>query len=445
MPSSILGGAAIAVLASLTAAPAVGQEVCSVAMEQADAPLPANKSYSLEAVLNAVRAASPEVRSAALEAVAQRHEAQQAGLWTNPVLSVEAENFAGDAFSAQNPLTGYDFAETTVSIGQTFRLGGKRRAERRAALARAALAEADRDATLRALEREAASVFFELAAAEQAAALAKEAAALSEQLADAVGARVEAGKSPGTALDRAVAARADAQAAAAAAQAQAEGLAFALSSFWGDSEPARIQSADLLAPITLPSPDLVAERVRDHPERRFAEADREARFAERRAARANAYPDLTASLGVRRFEGDGTEALVAGVSVPLPLFDRNQGNRRAAAARARSAEYRAGTTAARLAGQAQRSLVTARTIDRRRAALADEALPAARAAADAARTGYRAGKFDLTTALDAQATFIGVQRAVIAAGFAARDAEADVRALAALPPFSPTFCQETDR
>uniref|UniRef100_UPI00138E416C TolC family protein n=1 Tax=Parvularcula oceani TaxID=1247963 RepID=UPI00138E416C len=290
MPSPKLGGAAIAVLASLTAAPAVAQDVCPVEPKRVDDLLPASEPYSLEAVLAAVRAASPEVRSAALEAVAQRHEARQAGLWTNPVLSVEAENFAGEAIGGSNPLTGYDFAETTVSVGQTFRLGGKRRAERRAALARAALAEADRDATLRALEREAASVFYELAAADQAAALAEEAAALSEQLADAVGARVEAGKSPGTAMDRAIAARADAQAAAAAARAQAEGLSFALSSFWGDSEPARIRSTDLLAPIALPSPEIVAERVRDHPERRFAEADREARFAERRAARANAYP-----------------------------------------------------------------------------------------------------------------------------------------------------------
>uniref|UniRef100_UPI00138DD972 TolC family protein n=1 Tax=Parvularcula oceani TaxID=1247963 RepID=UPI00138DD972 len=290
MPSPFLGGAAIAVLASLTAAPAVAQDICPIETEGTRALLSTNEPYSLPAVLRTVRAASPEVRSAALEAVAQRYEAQQAGLWTNPVLSVEAEDFGGDAFRNESPLPGYDAAETMLSVGQTFRLGGKRRAERRAALARAALAEADRDATLRALQREAASVFYELAAAEQAAALAEEAATLSEQLADAVGARVEAGKSPQTALDRAVAARADAQAAAAAAQAQAEGLAFALSSFWGASEPARIQSADLLAPITLPSPEVVADRVQDHPERRFAEADREARYAERRAARANAYP-----------------------------------------------------------------------------------------------------------------------------------------------------------
>ena len=89
--------------------------------------------------------------------------------------------------------------------------------------------------------------------------------------------------------------------------------------------------------------------------------------------------------------------------------------------------------------------MTARMLDRRRAALVDEALPAARNAAEAARIGYRAGKFDLTTALDAQTTLISVQRAVIGAGFAARSAEIDVRALSALPPFSPTFCQETDR
>ncbi len=445
MTSPHLCGAAIAVLASLTSLPAGAQEPCPGTPEQPIALLTATAAYSLEDVLGAVRAASPEIRTAALEAVAQQHEARQAGLWTNPVLSLEVEDFGGNRFGGGSPLSGFDSAETTLSIGQTFRLGNKRRAERRAALARAALAEADRDATLRSLEREAAMVFYELAAAEQASTLAHDAAALAEQLAEAVKARVDAGKSPRTALERATAAKADAEAAAAAAAAQAQGLAFTLSSFWGGSQPARIATADMLLPLDLPSPELVAERVREHPRLRFAEADRDARLAEHRAARANAYPDLTAAVGVRRFEADGSEALVASVSVPFPIFDRNQGNRRAAKARARATDYRAGTTAARLVGEAQRSLVSARTLDRRRAALVDEALPAARNAAEAARIGYRAGKFDLTTALDAQTTLIGVQRAVIGAGFAARTAEIDVRALSALPPFSLTFCQETDR
>ncbi|ADM10850.1 hypothetical protein PB2503_00415 [Parvularcula bermudensis HTCC2503] len=439
-----LSGAALAVLASLSAANAAAQTLCPLSeelrlLEDRAAP------YTLDAALAAIRDASPEVQSAALEAVARRYEAQQASLWTNPVVSVEAENFYGDAFGSANPLSGYDFAETTVSIGQTFRLGGKRRLERRAALARTALAEADRDATLRALQREAAAIFYELAAAQEGAQLAAEAARLSNELADAVRARVDAGKSPRTALDRAIAAQADARAAAAASAAQAEQLAYALGSFWGRRDPVEIAGASLFAPTVLPSAELVANQVETHPERRLADARRDARLAERRAARAQANPDVTASLGVRRFEADGTEALVAGVSLPLPLFDRNQGNIRAASTRARGAAYEADVTAARLAASAQRSLSTAAILETRRAALVDDALPAARRAAEAARTGYRAGKFDLTTALAAQTSLITVQRSAITAAFAARDAEAEVRALAALPPFSPSFCQETDR
>ena len=437
-------GAALAVLASLSAADAAARAPCPISAELR--PLEDRAApYTLDAVLAAIRTASPEVQSAALEAVAQRYEAQQAGLWTNPVMTVEAENFSGGAFGSGSPLAGYDAAETTVWLGQTFRLGDKRRLERRAALARTALAEADRDATLRSLQREAASVFYELAAAREGAQLADEAAKLASELADAVRARVEAGKSPRTALDRAIAAEADARAAAAASAAQAEQLAYALGSFWGQRAPVEIAGAGLFAPTVLPSADLIATQLETHPERRLADARRDARNAERRAARAQAYPDVTASVGVRRFEADGTEALVAGVSLPLPLFDRNQGDIRAASTRARGAAYEAEVTAARLTAAAERLLRTASILETRRAALVDDALPAARRAAEAARIGYRAGKFDLTTALDAQASFITAQRSAITAAFAARDAETDVRALAALPPFSPSFCQETDR
>ena len=68
MTSPHLCGAAIAVLASLTSVPAGAQEPCPGTPEQPIALLPATAAYSLEDVLGAVRAASPEIRTAALEA-----------------------------------------------------------------------------------------------------------------------------------------------------------------------------------------------------------------------------------------------------------------------------------------------------------------------------------------------------------------------------------------
>lgn len=44
------------------------------------------------------------------------------------------------------------------------------------------------------------------------------------------------------------------------------------------------------------------------------------------AAKAERIPDVDLGLGVRRFEEDDNYAMVAALSVPLPLFNRNQGS-----------------------------------------------------------------------------------------------------------------------
>ena len=107
---------------------------------------------------------------------------------------------------------------------------------------------------------------------------------------------------------------------------------------------------------------------------------------------ANRIPDPTLGAGVRYFnnvdEADA-HALLLAVSVPLPVFDRNQGNllearyqlartaaeRRAAAVRVQAAL--AETHAALSAAFSEAST------------LQDEVLPGAQQAFDAAREGYR--------------------------------------------------------
>jgi cobalt-zinc-cadmium efflux system outer membrane protein len=44
------------------------------------------------------------------------------------------------------------------------------------------------------------------------------------------------------------------------------------------------------------------------------------------AEKAARIPDVEAAVGLKHFEGDGTDAMIFGVGMPLPLFDRNQGN-----------------------------------------------------------------------------------------------------------------------
>ncbi|KAK0359035.1 hypothetical protein LTR94_032900, partial [Friedmanniomyces endolithicus] len=118
--------------------------------------------------------------------------------------------------------------------------------------------------------------------------------------------------------------------------------------------PATSIEAGLLDAPTTPS----ARSEREAPTVRAAEA--EATAAERRidVERINGRPDVTASVGVTRFGENDQTAMTFGLSLPLPLFDRNRGNIEAAQADFRAADARLMT--ARQEAQADRAAAQAR-------------------------------------------------------------------------------------
>ncbi|MGE0290608.1 MAG: TolC family protein [Bradyrhizobium sp.] len=129
-------------------------------------------------------------------------------------------------------------------------------------------------------------------------------------------------------------------------------------------------------------------------------------IAQRRAdlalQRANAVPDITLQGGVRRFQEGRETAFVAGVSVPLPFNDRNQGG----IARANADLTRAEADAERGRQTLAVSLIaTERSLElawRAVQSLRRTALPAASQAAGFASRGYAEGKFGFLEVLDAQ-------------------------------------------
>jgi cobalt-zinc-cadmium efflux system outer membrane protein len=97
---------------------------------------------------------------------------------------------------------------------------------------------------------------------------------------------------------------------------------------------------------------------------------------------------------------------VVGVTVPLPLFDRNEGRLQAALSRADKAEddYRA--TRIRLVGEARQAASQLALARNSAETLKTTILPAAQQAHDAATRGFEAGKFGFLDVLDAQRSLL---------------------------------------
>jgi cobalt-zinc-cadmium efflux system outer membrane protein len=126
-------------------------------------------------------------------------------------------------------------------------------------------------------------------------------------------------------------------------------------------------------------------------------------------AKAKGTPDLTLTGGVARFSQFNDTAYTIGISIPIPLFDRNRGGILEATRlldktvdQKRAAENRVYTEITnaeqRLAG-IRLEIETLRT----------SILPGAQSAFDATRKGYELGKFGFIDVIDAERTLFQVR------------------------------------
>jgi cobalt-zinc-cadmium efflux system outer membrane protein len=128
------------------------------------------------------------------------------------------------------------------------------------------------------------------------------------------------------------------------------------------------------------------------------------RNAELLLARLRPYPDVRIAAGWRHFNATNDDAVRRTLSVPIPVFDRNQGNILSAQ------ESLAKTQAERAANRNTLVVIAGRAYDtvqgslRELAVLRETAIPKAQEAADAIAQGYGQGRFTLLEVLDAQAS-----------------------------------------
>jgi cobalt-zinc-cadmium efflux system outer membrane protein len=121
---------------------------------------------------------------------------------------------------------------------------------------------------------------------------------------------------------------------------------------------------------------------------------------------ANRAPDLTVSLGSKRMADPSRSQTVVGLSLPLPLFDRNQGNALAAQRQADKAHAELAAAAVRLESELALAIQDLRAARQALDTLRGDILPAAQQASEAVRKGFEFGKHNFIDVLDAQRTLL---------------------------------------
>ena len=315
----------------------------------------------------------------------------------------------------------------SVQINLPIELGGKR-------AARSAAAERGRDVAVeelntRRVEIRAAvvSAFFEALAAQDRTMLAQDSVDLAKKATDAVAKRVTAGKVSPVEETKARVAEAGVRVELAQAQSEQRSTRARLAGLLGANPPRFTQVAGSVDDLpAVPSLDDIQQRLSASSALRRAQLEVERRRSLADVERSKQTPDVTVSLGVKRPNELARNQLVLGISVPLPLFDRNQGNLLEALKREDKARDELQALNLRLStevSQARERLASVRgEID----VLQREVLPGAKSAYDAATVGFENGKFNFLEVLDAQRTYFAAKSQYLKALAEAHRTAADI-------------------
>jgi outer membrane protein, heavy metal efflux system len=149
--------------------------------------------------------------------------------------------------------------------------------------------------------------------------------------------------------------------------------------------------------------DLEQSARANRPDIRAAEAARVKARADHNLARANAWWDVTPQLEYQRIGNDNTIGF--GVSLPLRIFDRNQGEIARTRAEIDRADAQRDATVVLALSEVDGALATLASQAEKVRMLRDTYLPKAQQARDTVEFAYRRGGLSLLDFLDAQRTY----------------------------------------
>lgn len=353
----------------------------------------------------------------------------QAGLIPNPELQTEVENFGGGG-----DRLAFEETETTISLAQAIELGGKRSKRKRLAETGQELTNWDYEVARLDVLTAVAKAFIATLAAQQRAQLFADLSALAHLSVDTVDEQIRAGATSSTELLRAQADLGRTEAERRQADQELAQARVRLAAKWGNPRPTfRVVAGDLSHVETPPPLATLLPRVADAPDVARWTAELENRRAAVELERAEAIPNLTLSLGGRHFSDNGDNALVGGFSIPLPVFNRNQGDILAA----EEGVSKATAERTRATVAAEEALAAAYEDLRSNAAqvvlLRDDVLPKSEAAFRGTRDAYERGLLRFLDVLDSQRTWFEVRDQLVQTLAAYHSAAAEVERWTGLP------------
>ena len=373
---------------------------------QANSDIEELPSLTLEQAIEKALANNFELSVSLFETNKANARTFQAGRLPNPELSVEVENFGGSGELRQS-----DAIETTVMISQPFLLGGKRSKQKKVAMLEEEQAKWNLQSQRLKIINEVHKSFIDVLGAQEFVKLNRELVTLEEEVFLSVKERVQAGKiSP---IEE-IKAKANLDAERLVLERSERSLLSAcrsLSTLWGKPEPSfKAVSEGITAMKELPDLSTLSAKLSRNPDLARWPSELEKRKATLALEKSRRISDVEIGVGWRDFNESDDHAFLAGISIPLPLFDRNRGNVREAIYDVSKAKKEKASEELLIHAELWNVYNETRSAYSEVSALKNTIVPGMKKVLEAQQEGFRMGKFDYLEVLDAQRSFFEGKR-----------------------------------
>ncbi len=359
------------------------------------------------------------------EAQGNRYLVEQARLYPNPDFNYEVENFAGN-----RNWKGWKHREERYFFSQLIETAGKRTLRTQAAAYQYYASLVGYDVAKLIILNKLHVAFINVVAAQEYLALTIDQSQIAKEVLRIATSKVEAGKVSIIEQNKAEVAYANTVVQLDRAKTELKNTARRLSLLWADACPDFERVCFPFYDIS--TPELLEKclaRLCDQPE--IVQSFFQYLNAKKnwRLEKAYRIPDVTLELGYKANYEDNNHGLIFGISVPIPLFNRNQGN----IGKAYYDMLKTGDQGRELwlileakISISHEELLLAYTQAQK---IKNIALPSASQAFELAQKGYREGKFEYLDVLDAQRTLFEVRENYIQALVNYHTRQADINYL----------------
>lgn len=380
---------------------------------------------TFDAAVNRTLAQSPRLTVTDSIAEGKIGERIQAGLAPNPIASYSVENVFGT-----NDWTGWKSAESRYEMAQLIELGGKRGYRISVAQYQAYAYEAGYEASQLDLLNRLMKLFVQVVAAQEGLKVSEDQKSIAQEVYNTVAAKVEAGKVSLFQQIKAEIALSNTEIILRKARVDLNSIRERLALLWGLPCPDFDQAIFPFFNMDIPSELCEClDDLRNNPELIQSQFIYMAAQEGWNLERSNGVPDLTLTVGYKTVKDTQDKGMILGASIPIPLFNRNQGN-----------VYRAATDITRteaLMQETQLALENKLSLAHKdwiRAyqevkILQDTVLKSAQQAFELVRYGYQEGKFEYLEMLDAQRTLFEARERYIQALSTYHQRRADIEYL----------------